>query len=142
MYCNIDDIKNRMELRKLLELTQTDNTSNEINEDIVNTAITDATDRIDDVLSLKYVLPLQTVPPQLTRLAVDIAKYYIYKYRYDNDMPSLIKESYNDAILTLSNLVTETFLEDEKLTYKYNTIILTNTKEHDLFFSSKKLKHW
>lgn len=58
---------------EVLELSDRNNNGH-IDNDVVNLALDDATAEINGYLT-RYKVPFETVPPLLTRLACDIARY-------------------------------------------------------------------
>ena len=75
-------------------------------EGVINQALTDAASEIDTYLAPKYDLPLETVPPILTRLAVDIA---VYRLSPESDAGTEERRlRYEDAVALLKRLATRT----------------------------------
>lgn len=90
-YCTVHDITSRFSELEIVQLTDTDNTG-AINLTALNAALADATADIDAAL-IRYTLPLQTVPENITRIACDLTRYYLYK----NDVTKLVQQRYDIA---------------------------------------------
>lgn len=63
-------------------------------------ALTDADAEIDAHLATRYSLPLALVPPVLTRLAADIARYRLF----DDGVPETVRLRYQDAVSLLRRM--------------------------------------
>lgn len=86
-------------------IERTDRTSTppeEIDTDVVNAAIGDATGLIDSYLGKIYALPLSVTPPILTRMAADIAFYYLLGDSVAQD--SAEHRAYKEAIRWLTDV--------------------------------------
>jgi len=75
-YCVKADMVSRFSEIELVQLTDQDNLGI-IDDTVLSLAIDDASAEIDSYLG-NYTLPLVTVPLSLTRIACDIARYYLY----------------------------------------------------------------
>lgn len=112
MYCTIDDIRAVMSERVLRDLTcdqslQNDFThpgASEIDEAVITTAITSASEMIDAYLRGRYdvVAMRENAPTVLRDLAVNLVRQRLYERRPDGDLPEAIKRSYT-ATQTLLN---------------------------------------
>ncbi len=79
-------------------------------EGVVELALTDASSEIDTYLAPKYDLPLETVPPVLTRICVDIA---VYRLASEADTGTEERRlRYEDAVALLKRLATRTVALD------------------------------
>lgn len=139
-YCSIDDIITRVPERMVKQLTQDDRVSNEINQSVVDSAISDATAIIDGKIWKRYALPVLN-SGILLKLAVDIAIYFIYRNRFDNAMPDEVKKTYTEAMLMLDNI--RDGKESIKDAYEATTsasFVSTNKKNVKLVFSQHNLR--
>lgn len=68
-----------------------------VDETVVTRALDDATAEIDSYLTTRYTLPLATVPPVITRLTCDIARYQLH----DDGAPETVRTRYEDAVSLL-----------------------------------------
>lgn len=94
-YCTQQNMIDRFGVEELIELTDREQLG-EIGQAVLDAAIADATADIDMYLAVRYTLPLTTVPAVLTRLACDIARFYLY----GNNVPEHIGDR-NKAALDL-----------------------------------------
>lgn len=92
LYATVDDLRSRFGERELVQLTDSANVPpSVVDEDVVATKIEDACAAIDGYVGLVYRLPLAgcqkpngvggftlVAPPVLTRLACDLARYFLY----------------------------------------------------------------
>lgn len=77
-YCTQGDLTTRFGETELIQLTDRE-AYNDIDTAIVDKAISDADAEIDSYLAGRYTLPLAYIPPNLTRIACDIARYLLYE---------------------------------------------------------------
>lgn len=92
-YATKQDLIDRYGLEELTQLT--DRLFNgQPNNTIIDLAIADASAEIDGYLAGRYTLPLTTVPSALSRIASDIARYYLY----DDRMTEQVAKRYDTAI--------------------------------------------
>jgi len=75
---------------------------NAVDETVLNKALFDADAEIDGYLSVRYTLPLAAVPPDLKRIAGDIARFRLY----DNKSVNEVRERYDDAVSWLTKVST------------------------------------
>lgn len=102
-YITQDNLIDRFSERELIQLTDRTNTpASSIDGDVVNAAIADATALVDSYLAKRYALPLSDVPSVLTRMAGDIARYYLHGSRADKDHPVTV--NYRDAVAWLDKV--------------------------------------
>lgn len=139
-YCTEANIKSRIPEKILVDLTQDDKNQSELNTDRLTAAIFDADAIIDSKLRTRYVLPMDTVPNELIRIAVDLTVYFLYRARYDNALPDMIKESFSNALSYLNALQTGDELLDAETNGGLDGVILTNQHLHDLWYSKRKLR--
>lgn len=74
--------------------------SGSIDGTVVDQALADASDQIDSYIGGRYTLPLNHVPPVLTRVCVDIARYQLY----DIAAPEQIAERYKANLQWLTQV--------------------------------------
>lgn len=77
-YCTETDLVTRFGEAEIIQLTDRE-AYGEINASVLERAIIDAAAEIDGFLAGRYTLPLAAVPINLTRIACDIARYYLYE---------------------------------------------------------------
>jgi len=75
-YCTQQDMIERFGEEEIIQLTDVANIG-VIDRVVLDNAIADATAEIDSYLTA-YTLPLATIPAKFTRLACDIARYFLY----------------------------------------------------------------
>ena len=98
MYATIDDMIQRYGEEELIDLTDR-NEDGDIDTDIADTAISDASAEIDTYLA-RYQLPLSVVPVTLTAKCCDMARYYLY----GDDVTEIVQKRYDIAIRYLVNV--------------------------------------
>ncbi len=91
-YATQQDMVDRFEESELISLTDSANTGT-INAVVLGKALADADAEIEGYLVGRYQLPLASVPPVLTRIACDVARYYLY----DDHAPEHVRTRYEDA---------------------------------------------
>lgn len=101
-YCSAQDMFNRFGIDEVIQRTDRNNTGL-VNQFVLNTAMVDARNEIDGYL-IRYQLPLATVPPALTRIACDIARYRLY----DDQIIDPVDRRYKEAIAFLKLLANGT----------------------------------
>ncbi|MHB2265813.1 gp436 family protein [Aliihoeflea sp. PC F10.4] len=78
-YVTTEGLIKRYGRDELVQLTDRENIPPmEINEEVVERAIIDAGGRIDGYLGKVYKLPLTVVPDILSKVAADLARYYLH----------------------------------------------------------------
>lgn len=71
-----------------------------IDTDVVERALADAAAEIDGYVGARYRLPFDPVPPLLTRIACDIARYRLY----DDASSDEVRRRYEDAVKLLARI--------------------------------------
>lgn len=98
-YATPQDMIDRFEEDELVQLTDQDELG-VIDAVVLGKALADADAAIDGYLASRYTLPLATVPGSLTRIACDLARYYLY----DNGATEEVRRRYDDAARFLTAL--------------------------------------
>jgi phage gp36-like protein len=98
-YAVTADLETRFGAVEILQLADRDG-SGVSDPGVVDAAIAAATVEIDGYLAVKYALPLAAIPPLVTQLACDIARYRLWK---DRASP-LVRQNYDDAVDQLKRL--------------------------------------
>ncbi|QDY99065.1 DUF1320 domain-containing protein [Nitratireductor mangrovi] len=89
--------------RELVQLTDRANKPpTTIDDDVLDEAMSDAADLIDGYLAKLYTLPLTVVPGILTRMAADIARYYLHGKSADKD--GAVHRAYQEAMTWLKDV--------------------------------------
>ncbi|MFH1796270.1 MAG: DUF1320 domain-containing protein [Pseudomonadota bacterium] len=88
------------ELRQLTDRTNVPPTT--IDDTVVGRALADADGLIDGYIGKKYSLPLAEVPPMLTKVAADLARYYLHGKAADKDSP--VTAAFNQAVAWLRDV--------------------------------------
>lgn len=91
-YATQQDMVDRFAESELIQLTDRDGTGT-IGATVLSQALADADAKVDGYLAGRYTLPLATVPKSLTRIACDVARYYLY----DNHATDEVRRRYEDA---------------------------------------------
>lgn len=72
-----------------------------VNTALVTESIEVATAEIDTFLRGRYPLPLETIPPEIKRLCIDMTKYYLHTRRRDFAKDDNIRIGFEDALKAL-----------------------------------------
>ncbi|NCJ06681.1 DUF1320 domain-containing protein [Synechococcales cyanobacterium C] len=84
-----------------LQLTNLDDpTAEDVDEELLERTLADATDEINGYLEGRYPLPFTSVPRVLRRVALDIARYRLDRYLARDDA----RQRYEDAIKFLESV--------------------------------------
>lgn len=92
-YCTQDDMVARFSEEEIIRLTDHGGLTGAIVPDVLNRSIDDAAGEIDGYLTVRYTLPLPTVPAMLVQISCDIARYYLY----DDLATEQVRLRYEDA---------------------------------------------
>ena len=102
-YCTQEDLVDRFGTARLVQLTdRTNKPATTINPTMVAKHITDASSMIDGYIGKRVQLPLAIVPPMLTKVAVDLAWYYLLGDAAGEKDPATL--AYRDAIRWLQDV--------------------------------------
>lgn len=104
-YITRQDIADRIGEDELIVLSDRDNDGS-ADEAVIDRAISDATDEINMHLSVRYQMPLPTVPDTIKRLAVNLALYWLSEG--DGSLSELVKNRYENSVKTLKSLASGT----------------------------------
>lgn len=91
-YATKQDCIDRFGEAELIQLTDRANTGS-IDDSVLNDALQDADDEINARLASRYTLPLASTPRVLTRIAADIARYYLF----DDQATEQVRKRFEDA---------------------------------------------
>jgi phage gp36-like protein len=105
-YCTIDDILERIDASRLVQLTD-DEGSGSVNAERVAQAIADADEEIDGYAGARYAVPLDPAPGVVRKLSADIAIYNLYGRR--DKVPEARAERYGRAVQTLEKIAAGKF---------------------------------
>ncbi len=98
-YATQADLETRYGALEVLQLADRDG-SGAVDSGVVAAAITAAEVEIDGYLAVKYALPLTLIPPLVTLLCCEIARYRLW-----STAPSeLVRNGYEDAVAQLKRL--------------------------------------
>jgi phage gp36-like protein len=95
-YATQSDMEKRFSIDEMLQLTDKENTG-VFNNDVFAQAQLDGDAEIDAYLRPLYQLPLDTIPPNLVRLACDVYRFYLY----GSLVPEFVEKRYDQAVSTL-----------------------------------------
>jgi phage gp36-like protein len=102
-YATIQEMISRYPNRDLVQLTNDDPSSSEIQDAPILQAISDASAEIDGYIEGRFELPLAEPPAMLSRLATDIAMYRLQSLRPIHDLADA-RQRYVDAIAALGKI--------------------------------------
>ncbi|MEL6921362.1 MAG: DUF1320 domain-containing protein [Pseudomonadota bacterium] len=105
-YATQTDLIDRFGSKELMQLTDRSSTpATRINATVVARALTDATALADSYLGKRYQLPITgTVPPTLTKVTADIARYFLHGDSVEKDDP--VDIAHRDAMRWLKDVST------------------------------------
>ena len=101
-YCTIDDVREQIEERMLIQLTD-DTDAGVIDESVVERAIADADAEIDGYVGSRHTVPLDPTPGAIRKLSVDLAIYNLYARRSDST-PEIREKRYDAAVKFLEQV--------------------------------------
>lgn len=105
MYCTVDDVLSLVPEHTLIALTQDDPLLRVVNQDVVESAIKYASDKIDAAIRGRYPLPLPQKVDLLKDIALDLVRHRLYSRRPDgNDLPDAVKEGKKSAETDLTKI--------------------------------------
>lgn len=85
--------------REALNLTDVDG-AGEVNLDVLNNALSEASQEVDSYIGVRYPLPLPDVPSVVKRATCDIARYRLYKDRPTDE----VKERFKSTVAWLKDV--------------------------------------
>lgn len=102
-YATKQDLVDRFGERELLQLTDRTNVPPSVVDDVVvGKALADADAMIAGYVGKPYQLPLSVVPPVLTKIGADLARYYLHGEAADKD--SVVTRNFNLALAWLKDV--------------------------------------
>lgn len=102
-YALQQDLVDRFGEAELVQLTdRTNMPPAAIDNVVVGRALADADGAIDGYVGKQYALPLTVAPPVLTKIAADLARYYLHGEAADKD--SIVTRNYQAAIAWLRDV--------------------------------------
>lgn len=103
MYATVKAMKLKFGETILIRLTDTERPyQGEINMEKLNSAMNEANSEIDAYVGSRYPLPLQVIPPFLTEIGCNLARYYAVTGDLSENDP--IKNRYESSIKTLTKI--------------------------------------
>ena len=144
-YCNIEEIKNVIPEKELINLTVDVPTAQSVvDESRLNSVISFGDEVIDGYLRSRYALPLSQTPQLIKSISVDIAVYRLY-LRRPQKMNETIENSYKNAIKLLEQIQKGLICLDIENAGSNETPIKTgfyrtNKTKADRVFSKEALK--
>lgn len=110
MYITAQELESAFSQRALIELSNDSSRPTEINAEVIQLAITHATETIDGYLRSRYVLPLATVPTIVRNIALQLARYWLYARRPEGKgLPETVKETHKQALKDLEAIASGKF---------------------------------
>ena len=103
MYATVEAMKRKFGESELIQLTETEPPYlDAINVDNLNAVMQEANSEIDAYVGSRYPLPLQLIPPFLTEIGCNLARYYAVTGDLSENDP--IKNRYESSIKTLTKI--------------------------------------
>jgi phage gp36-like protein len=142
MYIDIDYIKERVKNSDLVAITSEQNRPNEIQSAKINSAIVDASAELDNALrQAGYVTPVGSPDAFVKRIVFDIALYYIYASKYDDQEMKDVYVRYNKAFQKINQIKSgELKLDLTKISTNKAVCMLTNKRMSDTVFTKRALR--
>lgn len=101
-YASLQNMVDRFGEEELASLAPHSNES--FDADKVSLALSDAEAVIDGYIAKRYSLPVPVIPPVVTGISCDIARYFLYT----DDPQEIVKERYQSAIKVLKDIANGT----------------------------------
>ena len=98
-YATVEDMIKRFGEAELVQLTDRGQTGL-YDELVIKQALDDAKAEIDAYLAGRYALPLAEIPAILSRMACDIARYYLFGASVTEE----VSKRYHDAVVFLKSV--------------------------------------
>ena len=100
-YAVEQDLMDRFGERELIELTdRSDPATGQIDSAVVAKALADADESVNSYIGKRYDLPLAVVPAVLTRVAADIARFFLHA----DDPTETVEKNHGAALKFLRDL--------------------------------------
>lgn len=99
-YVTTDDMVQRFGELEMIQLTDREAATGEVDATVLAAVIADAQAEVDSYLSVRYALPLTVVPDILRSYTADVARYRLY----DIEIPEIVKKRYDDALRFLRDV--------------------------------------
>lgn len=103
-YCTLDDLKSSAVEATLVQLTDDDASTGEIDHTKVAEAIAYADQLIDGYLRGRYTLPLNPVPGVIKNISVDLAIFHLYARRPELEMTEAQMFKYKNSVKLLEQI--------------------------------------
>lgn len=105
-YCTLEDILGHIPESRLIEITDDINpsASGEVNANVVDKAIQEASTTIDAYIGKRFKLPLSSVPNVLKMVCVDLVIYNLYERVTEMNVTEGMKLRYSNAIALLKRI--------------------------------------
>lgn len=104
MYITTDKLAQAFSQNILIQLSNDDARAMAVNEAVLVSAITVATERIDASLRGRYRLPLESVPQMIEHHALYLARHWLYARRPEAKMPDTVIKTYEQSIKELEQI--------------------------------------
>jgi phage gp36-like protein len=85
---------------EMIQLTDRDNTTGVVNLAVLDAAIADAEAEVDSYISVRYAMPLASVPDIVKSMTADVARYRLY----DTEVPEIVEKRYDAALRLLRDV--------------------------------------
>src|SRR5690554_6477766 len=93
-YVNSTEMIARFGELEMIQLTDRDNATGEVDLAVLDAAIADAEAEVDSYISVRYAIPLASVPDIVKSMTADIARYRLY----DTEVPEIVEKRYDAAL--------------------------------------------
>lgn len=138
-YCTKVDLLKQINEQTLIELTDDAVPPENVQDEVVERAITDADGTIDSYCKGHYAVPLATAPAKIQAISVDIAIYNIYSRRGDS-APDIRKDRFKDAIRFLERVADGKIILDAAPPTQAGTVSSASFSAEPRLFSRTKMR--
>lgn len=123
VYATQADLETRLGEKETRELANRDN-DNFIDDNVIDTAISDAENEVNSYLAVRYITPLTDVPDLIKRITCDIARYRLHK----DSITEIVRLNYEDAVAMLKRLAAGTIKLPELVEPPTNSAYTVNSR--------------
>lgn len=99
-YVNSTEMIARFGELEMIQLTDRDNATGEVDLTVLDAAIADAEAEVDSYISVRYAMPLASVPDIVKSMTADVARYRLY----DTEVPEIVEKRYDAALRLLRDV--------------------------------------
>jgi len=137
-YCTLSDITDHFSEEDLAAFTDDDD-GNSLNENLVSSAIARADAEIDATLDGYLTVPFTTVPDMIKYISADLAYFFMYRRRFNAQVPDWVRDMVNDARGDLARIAAGDLTVSDDQNDSDTDKMLVSKDEDDRLFTNTKL---